>query len=211
METVENGAAESAAQRDGRGRWAPGQSGNPAGKPPGTRNFASILKAHLRDGDIEAAVQVIRDKLLAGNLGAARVVLDRLDPKPRGRPIALDLPADATAADAIRCAIDLMWAGEISSDEARPIIELSRRRPEVEPAPAAEVPVQPNADAVVAAPAVAAVTAAASPESDLNFQVRKPRGGVASLAGRPASARRLRRALLAATRRAASATAAAPS
>src|SRR5947209_3577333 len=116
METVETGAVEPAAQRDGRGRFVPGQSGNPAGKPPGTRNFATILMAHLNDGDIEAAIQVIRDKLGAGNFSAARLVLDRIDPKPRGRPIALDLPDDATAADAIRRTIDLMWAGAISSD-----------------------------------------------------------------------------------------------
>ncbi|MEJ0071585.1 MAG: DUF5681 domain-containing protein [Pseudomonadota bacterium] len=43
------------AVRDGRGRFVPGSSGNPAGKKPGTRNHATVLKELLRDGEAEAA------------------------------------------------------------------------------------------------------------------------------------------------------------
>jgi hypothetical protein len=81
--------------RDGRGRFVPGQSGNPAGKKPGTVHRATALRAALRDGEAEAAARVIIDKAVAGSVTAARFVLDRIDPKPRGRPVEFDV-ADST-------------------------------------------------------------------------------------------------------------------
>jgi hypothetical protein len=40
-----------ATMRDGKGRLAPGCSGNPAGKREGTRNRATLLAEALRDGE----------------------------------------------------------------------------------------------------------------------------------------------------------------
>src|SRR5690242_478565 len=87
--------------RDGRGRFLPGRSGNPAGKRPGTRNRATILAAALGEGEGEAAVRVVIDKALAGDVVAARFVVDRLSPKPRGRAIQLDLPEGESGAGAV--------------------------------------------------------------------------------------------------------------
>jgi hypothetical protein len=67
---------ETAAPRDTAGRWVPGRSGNPAGKRPGTRNRATLLRAALRDGEDEAAARVLIDKAVDGNLVAARDLLD---------------------------------------------------------------------------------------------------------------------------------------
>src|SRR5690348_1494177 len=90
-----------AALRDGKGRFVPGHSGNPAGKKPGTRNRATILREALADGEDIAAARIVIDKALAGDAVAARFIVDRLTPRPRGRAIALDLPEGETADDVL--------------------------------------------------------------------------------------------------------------
>jgi len=109
------------AARDGNGRFLPGQSGNPAGKKPGTRNRATVLRAALADGEDFAAARIVIDKALSGDAVAARFIVDRLMPRPRSRTIELDLPAGAGAADilaASNATIAAMAAGEITPDEA---------------------------------------------------------------------------------------------
>jgi hypothetical protein len=74
-------------------RYKPGQSGNPAGRPP-TKGLAARLKAELGQ---EANGGVLAEELLAkklvrlalrGNLAAIRECFDRTEGKPR---MALDL------------------------------------------------------------------------------------------------------------------------
>jgi hypothetical protein len=107
--------------RDSAGRFLPRYSGNPAGKSKGTLNRATVLAAALRDGEDETIARVIIDKALAGNAAAARFCLDRLYPKPRGRPITLDLPATGGRGDvvaAFNATLRAMADGEITPDEA---------------------------------------------------------------------------------------------
>jgi hypothetical protein len=109
------------ATRDANGRFLPGQSGNPAGKKPGTRNRATVLRAALADGEDTAAARIVIDRALAGDAVAARFIVDRLTPRPRGREIQLDLPAGAKASDVLAASnatIAAMAAGEITPDEA---------------------------------------------------------------------------------------------
>src|SRR6266446_9889391 len=107
--------------RDANGRFMPGQSGNPAlgeaplrltptavsskpreaGKKPGTRNRATVLREALDEGEDIAAARIVIDKALAGDAVAARFVVDRLMPRPRGREIELDLPDVASAGDIV--------------------------------------------------------------------------------------------------------------
>jgi hypothetical protein len=110
-----------AAMRDANGRFAPGISGNPAGKKPGTRNRATVLREALADGEDVAAARIVIDKALAGDAVAARFLLDRLTPRPRGRAIALDLPRGEKADDVLAASnatIAAMAVGEITPDEA---------------------------------------------------------------------------------------------
>jgi hypothetical protein len=108
--------------RDASGRFVPGCSGNPAGKKPGTRNRATILRDMLDDGEDEKLARIVIDKALAGDVVTARFLLDRLEPKPRGRPIHLDLPeGESAAGDVVACfnsALRAMAAGVITPDEA---------------------------------------------------------------------------------------------
>src|SRR5258707_13297345 len=109
------------AVRDANGRFMPGQSGNPVGKKPGTRNRATLLAEALRDGEGEAAARIVIDKALAGDAVAARFLVDRLTPRPRSRAIALDLPADAGARDVLAASnatVAAAASGGIPPDEA---------------------------------------------------------------------------------------------
>jgi hypothetical protein len=107
--------------RDANGRFVPGQSGNPAGKKRGTRNRATLLREALADGESARVARIVIDKALAGDAVAARFIVDRLPPRPRGRAIALDLPEGAGAGDVLAASnvtIAAMASGEITPDEA---------------------------------------------------------------------------------------------
>src|SRR5260221_13507150 len=105
---------------DANGRFLPGQSGNPAGKKPGTRTHATLLREALNEGDDRTAARIVIDKALAGNLVAARFVVDRLMPRPRGRAIELDLPDGTGARDIVTAydaTVQAMATGDITPDE----------------------------------------------------------------------------------------------
>jgi hypothetical protein len=107
-------------ERDASGRFVPGQSGNPAGKRPGTRNRKTILMEALRDGEGEAVARVIIDKAVAGDAVAARFCLGLISPRPRGRAIHLDLPEDddCNVVSAFNATLRALANGEITPDEA---------------------------------------------------------------------------------------------
>lgn len=77
--------------------WKKGQSGNPAGKKQGSRNKATQMVLTMMEGGAEQITQTIIDAAKAGDLSAARLVLERLAPPMRERPVTLDLPATDTA------------------------------------------------------------------------------------------------------------------
>src|SRR6516164_10456047 len=114
--------AAAAIERDTKGRFRPGTSGNPAGKKLGTRNRLTLLKEALRDGEDTAVARIVIDKALAGDAVAARFLLERLEPKPRGRPIHLDIPEGESPAGEVvatfNAALRAMAAGAITPDEA---------------------------------------------------------------------------------------------
>ncbi len=120
-------------QTSPRGRFKPGQSGNPAGKPRGTRNH--VLEALDRIGN-EAAQDVLRQAVQAargGDQRAAEMILSRVWPVRKGRPISLDLPAIQSPAD-IASAVSIVVAGvaegRVTPDEGHTIaslLDLQRR------------------------------------------------------------------------------------
>ena len=78
--------------------WKPGQSGNPAGKPPGCRNKATQMVMALMEGGAEEVTRTVIDAAKAGDLTAARLVIERLAPPLRERPLSLPLPDTGTVA-----------------------------------------------------------------------------------------------------------------
>ena len=81
-------------------RFKPGKSGNPAGKPPGTRHKITMAAQALLDGEGEALTRKAVELALGGDMAALRLCLERILPPVKERPIAVDLP-DISTADGI--------------------------------------------------------------------------------------------------------------
>src|SRR5438874_2544937 len=73
------------APRTENGRFAPSTSGNPAGRPKGARNRATLWDEALREGEGVARTRQLLDEAEAGDKVALRFVVDRLAPKSRER------------------------------------------------------------------------------------------------------------------------------
>jgi hypothetical protein len=78
-----------------------GQSGNPAGRPPGARNKATIMAELLLQGEAEAMTRLAIEQAKAGDMAALRMCLERLVPPCKHRTIEFELPRLASAADAV--------------------------------------------------------------------------------------------------------------
>ena len=61
-------------------KFTKGQSGNPAGRPVGSKNKCTQFRELLED-DLPALVSVLREKALEGDMNAMRLMLERLVPK----------------------------------------------------------------------------------------------------------------------------------
>ena len=84
--------AENTARKQ-RGRpFEPGKSGNPKGRPKGSRNQATLLAEALLDGEAETLTRTMIEKASDGDTNAMRFCLERLVPARRERCVTFDLP-----------------------------------------------------------------------------------------------------------------------
>lgn len=107
--------------------FKPGQSGNPAGKRPGTRNRATRALEELLDGEAEALTRKAIEMALAGDLTALRLCLDRILPPLKSWPVSFELPAindpeDARTASA--ALLSAVAAGSLTPADAAEIGKL---------------------------------------------------------------------------------------
>jgi hypothetical protein len=111
-----------------RGRpFAPGQSGNPNGRPKGARNKATIAIEALLEGEAETLTRKLIDKAREGDLATLRFCLDRIYPARRDRVVTVEMPEIASAQDASKAAAAVLTAcaaGEISIADARDLVGL---------------------------------------------------------------------------------------
>lgn len=91
-------AANSAKKQRGK-PFKPGQSGNPGGRPQGSRNKATLAIAALFEGEAEGLTRKAIELAKEGDLAALRLCLERICPPSRERPITIDLPKIETIAD----------------------------------------------------------------------------------------------------------------
>lgn len=76
--------------------FKPGQSGNPQGKAKGTLSHASRILLKLMQGGAEEITTAVIDQAKAGNLAAARLILERIVPPAKERAISIALPNIST-------------------------------------------------------------------------------------------------------------------
>src|ERR1700750_2162712 len=92
--------ADVSAGQQRRGRpFQPGQSGNPRGRPAGSRNRVTALLDHLAEADAGDVLRAIIAKARAGDPRCADLVLARLWQQRKGQAVIFDLPPLITAAD----------------------------------------------------------------------------------------------------------------
>ena len=109
------------------GRFQKGQSGNPAGKPKGSRHRATILAEKLMEDDAKEVVEQVINKAKTGDMAAARLILDRIAPCRRSRPVQFTLPTLSSAVDlvaAVGSILGAVAAGELTPDEGQSVAAL---------------------------------------------------------------------------------------
>ena len=103
------------------GRFEKGVSGNPAGRPAGSRNNATLACEALLGGQAEALTQKAVDMALAGDTVALKLCLERIYPARRDRPVTFALPPISSprdAADIAAAIAEAVAAGHVTPSEA---------------------------------------------------------------------------------------------
>ncbi len=108
------------------------EKGNP-GKKPGTRSRVTILAEKLMQDDADDVVRAVIEQAKAGDMQAAKLILDRIAPPRRGSPVLFDIPKIEAPADLVAAIAALVAAtaeGALSPDEAAVVaglLETQRR------------------------------------------------------------------------------------
>jgi len=103
------------------GRFRKGRSGNPAGRPRGSRNSATRACETLLEGQAEALTQKAVDMALAGDTVALKICIDRIFPPRKDRPVTFPLPPINTArdaADVMSSVMNAVAAGQLTPADA---------------------------------------------------------------------------------------------
>ena len=100
-------------------RYQPGQSGNPAGKPPGIKNANTRARLGLAE-HLPMVLKVLVQQAEAGDLTACKLILDKTMPslRPQALPALLPGLGEGTPAERGESVIQALADGRISPDLA---------------------------------------------------------------------------------------------
>jgi hypothetical protein len=104
-----------------------GQSGNPNGRPPGSRNKRTIAAEKLFDENAEKLTETVIDLAKDKNIAALRICMDRVCPPSKDRPTPFELPQIGAAADGVTAMARLVQAvadGDLSATEAAELAKM---------------------------------------------------------------------------------------
>lgn len=103
------------------GRWKPGESGNPAGRTPGSGEVGK-LRAAIRDR-VPAIIEKLTEQAAAGDVGAARLLLERVIPpiKAAEEAAPVRLP-DASLTEQGRAVLAAAGTGELAPGQAAQLL-----------------------------------------------------------------------------------------
>ena len=104
-----------------RGRWKPGLSGNPAGRPAGTGDVAKLRSSIA--GNLPAILARLTAAALAGDTAASRLLLERviapLKSAEAAAPVALP---DGTLTEQGRAVMGAVAAGDLSPGQGAALL-----------------------------------------------------------------------------------------
>jgi len=115
------------------GRWPKGTSGNPKGKPRGARHAALVALDLIGEAGAAEVMASVVAAAKEGDMRAADLLLRRLWPERKGRPVAFPLPELHTAADmvaALGAVVQAVAHGDLSPEEGQAVagmVEAHRR------------------------------------------------------------------------------------
>jgi hypothetical protein len=98
-----------------------GQSGNPAGRPRGARNKRTLALENIMEDESEVITRKIVEMAKGGHIAAIRLIIDRMAPLQKDRPVDFELPPLNTPADAIAASAAIaaaVAAGDLTPMEA---------------------------------------------------------------------------------------------
>jgi Family of unknown function (DUF5681) len=110
-----------------QGRFKKGVSGNPSGRPSGSRNRVNLALEELLDGEADAIVRKAVEKAKEGDSIALRLCLERILPPRKERLINFALPPINAPADALKATSALIAAvanGDVTPSEAAELSKL---------------------------------------------------------------------------------------
>ena len=102
------------------GRFRKGTSGNPGGRPPGSRNRAALLMESLFEEESERLTRKAIRMALNGDSHAMRLCMERLYPPRKDRPIDLRLPPTQNVeqlSSALSTVVQAIGDGQITPTE----------------------------------------------------------------------------------------------
>lgn len=95
-------------------KYQPGQSGNPSGRPRGKLPGAKLRASIEKRGD--EIVQGVIDAALAGDMVAAKALLDRICPALKAQAAAITLPVSDSLAEQGNAIIEATMTGRLAPD-----------------------------------------------------------------------------------------------
>lgn len=104
-----------------------GQSGNPNGRPKGSRNKATLALQELLDGEAEEIGRKAIEFAKSGDVTAIRLVLERVLPAKKDSPLLLDIKKPTSSAEiteAMGLVVESVGLGDITPAEGRAMVGL---------------------------------------------------------------------------------------
>jgi hypothetical protein len=102
-------------------KFQPGQSGNPAGRRPGTGKIAQLRKTIERD--VPEILQAMTKAAKDGDTTAARLLLERTVPALRPADTPVKVAVGGSLTEAGESILQAVGAGEITPDQAGKLLQ----------------------------------------------------------------------------------------
>jgi hypothetical protein len=106
-------------------KFQKGQSGNPAGRAPGTRLKVSMWAEGIMQEGLEKTLAVLMAKVEEGDLAAVKMVLDRIVPIRKAPPFVM--PEHLSKAELLQMIMAAIADGGLTPGEALDTSKLAER------------------------------------------------------------------------------------